>query len=224
MLYRIKPYLRRDTALAVLALAGFLCAAFPFVSASGTRDEVADLERQRAAAAAALETQASQTAEQDAKVAQMRQTLDQSIKQFETDREAASISSLTTAAEAEDLGDRIITYTSENPLNIVNFYAVETVTAISDEGILIFIDPDTTDARRITEVCPNTKMKEPPADDMKIPTFTYTFTAWGEKDPLIGLVGLANDTRTTRIEALEITQRPGWWSMMVCMHVPYGEK
>ena len=39
MLYRIKPYLRRGTALVALVLAGLVGIAFLYVSASGSHDE-----------------------------------------------------------------------------------------------------------------------------------------------------------------------------------------
>ena len=225
MLYRIKAYLHRGAALTALVLAGLVGVSYLYVSASGAHDEATDLDTQRLAAVAELETQKSRTAADTSDLTQRREELNGKKEQFELDRQTASIANLTTSQDAKSLGNRIINYAVENNLEIVDFQTADTVTSITDEETLTFIDEDAPNVRRISETCQRTESEEATGDS-QLPTVTYTFRTEGGRDAQIGLIGLAGDTRTTRIETLEIVREDDLsdvWTMKVCMHVPYGE-
>ena len=224
MLYRIKPYLHRGTALTALVLAGLVGIAFLYVSASGSHDEAEDLNAQRGATLAELETQKSLTAAETRELTKKRQELDEKKDQLKADRQLASIASLTTSRDAKGLGNRVINFAIVKGLEIVDFKTADTVTAITDEETLTFIDEDAPNIRRISETCPKIESDEP-TGELQLPTVTYAFKTRGSREAQFGLIGLSGDTGTTRIEALEIIREDelsDMWTMEVCMHVPYG--
>ena len=224
MLYRIKPYLHRSTALTALVLAGLVGIAFLYVSASGSHDEAEDLNAQRGATLAELETQKSLTAAETRELTKKRQELDEKKDQLKADRQLASIASLTTSRDAKGLGNRVINFAIVKGLEIVDFKTADTVTAITDEETLTFIDEDAPNIRRISETCPKIESDEP-TGELQLPTVTYAFKTRGSREAQFGLIGLSGDTGTTRIEALEIIREDelsDMWTMEVCMHVPYG--
>ncbi len=224
MLYRIKPYLHRGTALTALVLAGLVGIAYLYVSASGSHNEAADLDAQRVATLAELETQKSLTAEETRDLTKKRQELAETKDQLEADRQLASIASLTTSRDAKGLGNRVINFAIVKGLEIVDFKTADTVTAITDEETLTFIDEDAPNIRRISETCPKIESDEP-TGELQLLTVTYAFKTRGSREAQFGLIGLSGDTGTTRIEALEIIREDelsDMWTMEVCMHVPYG--
>lgn len=193
MLYRLKPYVRLDTALTAVILIGFVGVGYLFVSVSNALDESTDLAEQRATAEVDLQAQKAQTAAVVAESARKQQTLVRRREQSQADREAASVSSLTSFREAEALGKQLVDYAVGNNLDIVGSQSARSVTTIG--GI-------------------------------EFPAFTYSFEARGSTGALIGLLGLADDTPTTRIETLELTREPGQpdiWNMKLGLLVPYGE-
>ena len=224
MFYHIKPYLQRGTTLTVIALVGLVGIAYLYVSASGSHDEAADLEAQRVAALAELETQKSRTADETRKLTQKRQELDEKNAQLGADRQLASIAALTTSRDAKGLGNRVINYAVLKGLNIVDSQIADTVTVITDEETLTYIDEDAANIRRISETCERLESDEP-SGELQIPTVTYAFKTLGDREAQFGLIGLGGDTGTTVIEALEIVREDEFsdeWTMRVCMHVPYG--
>ena len=224
MLYRIKPYLHRGTALTALVLAGLVGIAFLYVSASGSHDEAEDLNAQRGATLAELETQKSLTAAETRELTKKRQELDEKKDQLKADRQLASIAALTTSRDAKGLDTRVINYAIVKGLEVVDFQTADTVTVITDEETLTFIDEDAPSIRRISETCPKIESDEP-AGELQLPTVTYAFKTRGSREAQFGLIGLSGDTGTTRIEALEIIREDelsDMWTMEVCMHVPYG--
>ena len=224
MLYRIKPYLHRGTALTALVLAGLVGIAFLFVSASGSHDEAEDLDAQRGATLAELETQKSLTAAETRELTKKRQELDEKKDQLEADRQLASIASLTTSRDAKGLGSRVINYAVVKGLEIVDLQTADTMTVLTDEETLTFIDEDTPNIRDISETCERIQSEEP-TGELQLPTVTYAFKTKGSREAQFGLIGLGGDTGTTRIETLEIVREDELsdvWTMKVCMHVPYG--
>lgn len=224
MLYHIKPYFQRSTALTALVLAGLVGIGYLYVSASGSHDEAADLEAQRVAALAERETQKSRTAAETRKLTQMRQELDEKTLQLGADRRLASIAALTTSRDAKGLGNRIINYSIVKGLEIIDFQTADTVTVITDEETLTVIDENAPSIRRISETCERLESEEP-TGELRIPTVTYAFKTTGSREAQFGLIGLGGDTGTTRIEGLEIVrdgELSDMWTMKVCMHVPYG--
>lgn len=224
MLYRIKPYLHRSTALAALALAGLLGAAYLYVSASGSHDEAANLDVQRVATLAERETQKSRTAAEARDLTKKRQELDEKMEQLRADRQLASIAFLTSSRDAKGLGNRIINYAVVKGLEIVDILTADTVTVINEEETITFIDEDAPNIRRIAETCERIKSEETEGE-LQIPTVTYAFKTKGNREAQFGLIGLGGDTGTTRIETLEIVREgelSDVWTMKVCMHVPYG--
>ena len=226
MLYRIKKFLNRGTALAALAVVVFAGLAYLYVSASGSREEASDIDYLRLAAVVELETQKWQTAATTIELTGKRQELERKKQQLEVDRQIASIASLTTAQDAEGLGSRIINYAVDNRLEIVDFQNAKTVTVITPEETLTFIDGSASNVRRITETCDRLK-NDDPSEGWHLPTLTYTFKTRGGKDAQIGLIGLAGDAGTARVETLDMVREDDTadeWSLKVCMHVPYGEQ
>ena len=224
MLYRIKPYLQRGTALTALVMAVLVGIAYLYVSASGSHDEAADLEAQRVATLAELETQKSRTAAETRDLTKARQELDEKKEQLGADRQLASIAALTTSGDAKGLDNQIINYAIVKGLENVYFLTADTVTVITDEEILTYIDEEAADIRRISENCPRIE-SEPPTDELQLPTVTYAFKTRGSREAQFGLIGLVGDTGTTRIETLEMVrddESPDLWTMNVCIHVPYG--
>ena len=224
MLYRIKPYLRRGTALAALVLAGLVGIAYLYVSASGSHDEATELDKQRVSTLAELETQKSRTAAETRNLTKKRQELDEKEEQLVADRQLASIASLTTSRDAKGLGNRVINFAIVKGLKSVYFLTADTVTVITDEEILTYIDEDAPNIRRISETCPRIESEEP-TGELQLPTVTYAFKTRGSREAQFGLIGLVGDTGTTRIETLEIIREDELsdvWTMKVCMHVPYG--
>ena len=224
MPYRIKPYLRRGTALAALVLAGLVGITYLYVSASGSHDEAGELEAQRVATLAERETQKSRTAAETRDLTKKRQELDEKKDQLSADRQLASIASLTTSRDAKGLGNRVINFAIVKGLEIVDFQTSDTVTVITDEEILTYIDEDAPNIRRISETCPRIESEEP-TGELQLPTVTYAFKTRGSREAQFGLIGLVGDTGTTRIETLEIIREDELsdvWTMKVCMHVPYG--
>ena len=224
MLYHIKPYLQRGTALTVIAIAGLVGIGYLYVSASGSHDEATDLEVQRVAALAELETQKSRTADETRKLTQKRQELDEKKEQLGADRQVASIAALTTSRDAKILGNRVINYAVLKGLKIIDSQNADTVTVITNEGTLTYIDEDAANIRRITETCERLE-SENPSGELQIPTVTYAFKTTGDREAQFGLIGLGGDTGTTLIEALEIVREDEFsdeWTMRACMHVPYG--
>ena len=224
MLYRIKPYLRRGTALAALVLVGLVGIAYLYVSASGSHDEATELDKQRVSTLAELETQKSRTAAETRNLTKKRQELDEKEEQLVADRQLASIASLTTSRDAKGLGNRVINFAIVKGLEIVDFQTSDTVTVITDEEILTYIDEDAPNIRRISETCPRIESEEP-TGELQLPTVTYAFKTRGSREAQFGLIGLVGDTGTTRIEILEIIREDELsdvWTMKVCMHVPYG--
>ena len=224
MLYRTKPYLQRGTILAALVLAGLVGIAYLFLSASGSHDEAADLEAQRVATLAERETQKSLTAAETRDLTRKRQELDEKKDQLNADRQLASIASLTTSRDAKGLGNRVINFAIVKGLDIVDFQTADTVTVITDEETLTYIDEDAPNIRRISEACPTIESEEP-TGELQLHTVTYAFKTLGSREAQFGLIGLVGDTGTTRIETLEIIREDEFsdvWSMKVCMHVPYG--
>ena len=161
MLYRIKPYLQRGTALAALVLAGLVGITYLYVSASGSHDEAGELEAQRVATLAERETQKSRTAAETRDLTKKRQELDEKKDQLSADRQLASIASLTTSRDAKGLGNRVINFAIVKGLEIVDFQTSDTVTVITDEEILTYIDEDAPNIRRISETCPRIESEEP---------------------------------------------------------------
>ena len=224
MLYRTKPYLQRGTILAALVLAGLVGIAYLFLSASGSHDEAADLEAQRVATLAERETQKSLTAAETRDLTRKRQELDEKKDQLNADRQLASIASLTTSRDAKGLDNRVINFAIVKGLEIVDFFKADTVTVITDEETLTYIDEDAPNIRRISEACPTIESEEP-TGELQLNTVTYAFKTLGSREAQFGLIGLVGDTGTTRIETLEIIREDELsdvWSMKVCMHVPYG--
>lgn len=224
MFYHIKSYLQRGITLAVIAIAGLVGIAYLYVSASGSLDEAADLETQRVAALAELETQKSRTADETRKLTQKRQELDEKNAQLGADRQIASIAALTTSRDAKGLGNRVINYAVLKGLEIIDSQIADTVTVITDEETLTYIDEDAANIRRISETCERLESDEP-SGELQIPTVTYAFKTLGDREAQFGLIGLGGDTGTTFIEALEIVREDEFsdvWTMRVCMHVPYG--
>ena len=224
MLYRIKPYLQRGTTLAALVLAGLVGIAYLYVSASGSHDEATELDKQRVSTLAELETQKSRTAAETRNLTKKRQELDEKEEQLVADRQLASIASLTTSRDAKGLGNRVINFAIVKGLEIVDFQTSDTVTVITDEEILTYIDEDAPNIRRISETCPRIESEEP-TGELQLPTVTYAFKTRGSREAQFGLIGLVGDTGTTRIETLEIIREDELsdvWTMKVCMHVPYG--
>ena len=224
MLYRIKPYLQRGTTLAALVLAGLVGIAYLYVSASGSHDEATELDKQRVSTLAELETQKSRTAAETRNLTKKRQELDEKEEQLVADRQLASIASLTTSRDAKGLGNRVINFAIVKGLEIVDFQTSDTVTVITDEEILTYIDEDAPNIRRISETCPRIESEEP-TGELQLPTVTYAFKTRGSREAQFGLIGLVGDTGTTRIEILEIIREDELsdvWTMKVCMHVPYG--
>ena len=194
------------------------------MSASGSHDEATDLEVQRVAALAELETQKSRTADETRKLTQKRQELDEKKEQLGADRQVASIAALTTSRDAKILGNRVINYAVLKGLKIIDSQNADTVTVITNEGTLTYIDEDAANIRRITETCERLE-SENPSGELQIPTVTYAFKTTGDREAQFGLIGLGGDTGTTLIEALEIVREDEFsdeWTMRVCMHVPYG--
>ena len=224
MLYRIKPYLQRGTTLAALVLVGLVGIAYLYVSASGSHDEATELDKQRVSTLAELETQKSRTAAETRNLTKKRQELDEKEEQLVADRQLASIASLTTSRDAKGLGNRVINFAIVKGLEIVDFQTSDTVTVITDEEILTYIDEDAPNIRRISETCPRIESEEP-TGELQLPTVTYAFKTRGSREAQFGLIGLVGDTGTTRIETLEIIREDELsdvWTMKVCMHVPYG--
>lgn len=224
MLYRIRQNLHRRTALTALALAVLVGIAYLYVSASGSLDEADDLEAQRVAALAELETQKSRTAAETRDLTKARQELDEKQEQLGADRHLASIAALTTSRDAKVLGNQIINYAIVKGLENVYSLTADTVTVITDEEILTYIDEEATNIRRISENCPRIE-SEDPTEELQLPTVTYAFKTRGSREAQFGLIGLVGDTGTTRIETLEMVrddESPDMWTMTVCMHVPYG--
>lgn len=231
MFYRLKPYLRRNAPLVVLVLAGLAGVGYLLFSLSGASGELADtlneaeaVERRRAAAVADTEEQRTRKADAAADLLQKQQQLDRVTEKLRADSEAASIGSLTSSRDAEDLDNQIFDYAAENSL-IVDLRRAETLTTIDGAEVVIFIKTDTpeADAQRIERDCPGTVNEDPEADIL-LPTFTYTFEVQGDRNALISLLGLAESTPTTRIETMELLRPQDVWNMKVCMHVPYGEE
>ena len=231
MFYRLKPYLRRNAPLVVLVLAGLAGVGYLLFSLSGASGELADtlneaetVERRRAAAVADTEEQRTRKADAAADLLQKQQQLDRVTEKLRADSEAASIGSLTSSRDAEDLDNQIFDYAAENSL-IVDLRRAETVTTIDGAEVVIFIETDTpeADAQRIERDCPGTVNGDPEVDIL-LPTFTYTFEVQGDRNALISLLGLAESTPTTRIETMELLRPQDVWNMKVCMHVPYGEE
>ena len=224
MLYHIKQYLQRGTALAVIAIAGLVGIAYLYVSASGSHDEAADLEAQRVAAVAELETQKSRTADETRRLTQKRQELDEKNEQLGADRQLASIGALTTSRDAKGLGNRVINYAVLKGLAIIDSQIADTVTVITDEKTVTYIDDEAANIRRISETCERLESDDP-SGELQIPTVTYAFKTTGNREAQFGLIGLGGDTGTTLIEALELVRDDEFsdeWTMRVCMHVPYG--
>ena len=224
MFYQIKSYLQRGITLTVIAIAGLVGIAYLYVSASGSLDEAADLETQRVAALAELETQKSRTADETRKLTQKRQELDEKNAQLGADRQIASIAALTTSRDAKGLGNRVINYAVLKGLEIIDSQIADTVTVITEEETLTYIDEDASNIRRISETCERLESDEP-SGELQIPTVTYAFKTLGDREAQFGLIGLGGDTGTTFIEALEIVREEEFsdvWTMRVCMHVPYG--
>ncbi|MXY42637.1 MAG: hypothetical protein F4Y50_00990 [Dehalococcoidia bacterium] len=224
MFYQIKSYLQRGITLTVIAIAGLVGIAYLYVSASGSHDEAAELETQRVAAVAELETQKSRTADETRKLTQKRQELDEKNAQLGADRQIASIAALTTSRDAKGLGNRVINYAVLKGLVIVDSQIADTVTVITEEETLTYIDEDASNIRRISETCERLESDEP-SGELQIPTVTYAFKTLGDREAQFGLIGLGGDTGTTFIEALEIVREEEFsdvWTMRVCMHVPYG--
>ncbi|MYD51484.1 MAG: hypothetical protein F4W93_08370 [Dehalococcoidia bacterium] len=224
MFYQIKSYLQRGITLTVIAIAGLVGIAYLYVSASGSHDEAAELETQRVAALAELETQKSRTADETRKLTQKRQELDERNAQLGADRQIASIAALTTSRDAKGLGNRVINYAVLKGLVIVDSQIADTVTVITEEETLTYIDEDASNIRRISETCERLESDEP-SGELQIPTVTYAFKTLGDREAQFGLIGLGGDTGTTFIEALEIVREEEFsdvWTMRVCMHVPYG--
>lgn len=225
MLYRIKPFLNRWTALAVLVVVVFAGLAYLYVSASGYRDETGGFDYLRLAAVVKLETQKWDTAAASRDLTGKRQELEQKKELLDVDRQLASIANLTTAQDAEGLGSRIINYAVDNRLEIVDFQNAKTVTVITLEETLTFIDGSAPNVRRITETCDRLK-NDDPSEGWRLPTVTYTFMTRGGKDAQVGLIGLAGDAGTARVETLDMVREDDLadeWSLRVCMHVPYAE-
>ena len=225
MLYRIKPFLNRWTALAALVVVVFAGLAYLYESASGSREEASGLDYLRLAAVIKLETQKWETAAASRDLTGKRQELEQKKEQLEVDRQLASIANLTTAQDAEGLGSRIINYAVDNRLEIVDFQNAKTVTVITPEETLTFIDGSAPNVRRITETCDRLK-NDDPSEGWHLPTVTYTFKTRGGKDAQIGLIGLAGDAGTARVETLDMVREDDLadeWSLKVCLHVPYAE-
>ena len=150
--------------------------------------------------------------------------MDEKKDQFEADRQLASIASLTTSRDAKGLGSRVINYAVVKGLEIVDLQTADTMTVLTDEETLTFIDEDTPNIRDISETCERIQSEEP-TGELQLPTVTYAFKTKGSREAQFGLIGLAGDTGTTRIEALEIVREDELsdvWTMKVCMHVPYG--
>lgn len=226
MLYRIKQYLQSGAVLAALVLAGLAGVAYLYVSASSSLDEAAGLDDQRLSTLARLEAQKSETAAAERGLAERQKELDRKREQLEADRQAASIANLTTSQDAEILGSLIINYAVENDIEIIDFQTADTVTSITDQETLTFIDKGAPNVRRISETCVRTETGEP-AGEFQVPTVTYTFKTRGGRYAQTGLIQLAEDMRTTRIETLEIIREDGSsdvWTLKVCIHVPYGEE
>ena len=226
MLYRIRTFLNRWTALAALVVIVFAGLAYFYVSASGSRDEADGFDKLRLAAVVELETQKLQTAATTIELTGKRQELERKREQLEVDRQLASIGNLTTAQDAEGLGSRIINFAVDNGLEIVDFQNAMTVTVITPEETLTFIDGSATNVRRITETCDRLKIDDPD-EGWHLPTVTYTFRTRGGKDAQIGLIGLAEGTSTGRIETLDMIREDDQtdeWSLKVCVHVPYAEQ
>ncbi|MYB49465.1 MAG: hypothetical protein F4X72_09440 [Dehalococcoidia bacterium] len=224
MFYHIKSYLQRGITLTVIAIVGLVGIAYLYVSASGSHDEAAELETQRVAALAELETQKSRTADETRKLTQKRQELDERNAQLGADRQIASIAALTTSRDAKGLGNRVINYAVLKGLVIVDSQIADTVTVITEEETLTYIDEDASNIRRISETCERLESDEP-SGELQIPTVTYAFKTLGDREAQFGLIGLGGDTGTTFIEALEIVREEEFsdvWTMRVCMHVPYG--
>ena len=224
MFYRIKPYMHRGTALTALGLAVLVGIAYLYVSASGSHDEAADLESQRVASLAELETQKSRTAAETRDLTRARQELDEKKEQLGADQQLASIAALTTSRDAKGLGNQIINFAIVKGLENVYFLTADTVTVITDEEILTYIDEEATNIRRISENCPRIE-SEDSSEELQLPTVTYAFKTRGSREAQFGLIGLVGDTGTTRIETLEMVrddESPDMWAMSVCMHVPYG--
>ena len=62
-------------------------------------------------------------------------------------------------------------------------------------------------------------------DDFELTAFTYTITARGLPHALIGMLTLAGDVRTARVETLELareTSAANQWNMTLGVVVPYG--
>lgn len=225
MLYRIKPLFSRWTALAVLVVVVFAGLAYLYVSASGSREEASGIDYLRLAAVVKLETQKWDTAAASRDLTGKRQELEQKKEQLDVDRQLASIANLTTAQDAEGLGSRIINYAVDNRLEIVDFQNAKTVTVITLEETLTFIDGSAPNVRRITETCDRLK-NDDPSEGWHLPTVTYTFMTRGGKDAQVGLIGLAGDAGTARVETLDMVREDDLadeWSLRVCMHVPYAE-
>jgi multidrug efflux pump subunit AcrA (membrane-fusion protein) len=193
MLYRIKPYIRLDTALTAVILIGFVGVGYLFTSVSNALNESTDLGEQQARAELDLQAQKAQTATVIAESARKQQELVRRRAQSQADRQAASVSSLTSFSQAEALGKQLVDYAVGNGLDIVGSQSARGVASIG--GI-------------------------------EFPTFTYSFEARGSTGALTGLLGLADDTPTTRIEILELTRESGEadvWNMKLGLLVPYGE-
>ena len=224
MLYRIRPYVHRATALTALALAVLVGIAYLYLSASGSHDEAADLEEQRVATLAELETQKSRTAAETRDLTKARQDLEDKQEQLTADRHLASIGALTTSRDAKVLGNQIINYAIVKGLENIYSLTADTVTVITDEETLTYIDEEAANIRRISENCPRIESDDP-TDELQLPTVTYAFKTRGSREAQFGLIGLIGDTGTTRIETLEMVrddESPDMWTMTVCMHVPYG--
>ena len=224
MLYRIRPYLHRVALFTAIVLAGLAGVAYLYVSASGAQGETAEHDAQRLAAVAELETQKSLTAAAKRDLTERRQELDRRTAQLEADRQAA-MAGLTTSQDAESLSQRINRHAVERGMEIMYFQTADTVTVITGEETLTFIDEGAPNIRRISEACQRIETGQP-TGKQQLPAVTYVFKTRGGKDGQIGLIGLVGDTLTTRIEALEIVREDELsddWTMKVCMHVPYGE-
>ena len=224
MITLVRTNLHRGTALVALIVVGLAAIAFLIVSASGSLNEAADLDDQRVAMLAELETQKSRTAVETRELTRVRQELDEKNDQLSANRQLASIASLTTATDAKGLGNRVINFAIVKGLEVVDLKTADTVTVITDEGISTFIDEDAPDIREISENCPRIESEEP-SGELQIPTVTYAFKTRGNREAQFGLIGLGGDTGTTRIETLELVREEELidvWTMKVCMHVPYG--
>ena len=210
--------------LTALILAGLVGIAYLYVSASGSHDEAADFDAQRLAAVAALETQKSRTAAETRDLTGKRQELDEKKEQLGADRQLASIATLTSSRDAKALGNRVINYAVVKGLEIIDLQTADTLTVITEEETLTYIDEDAANIRDISETCERLE-SEKPTGELQIPTVTYAFKTRGSREAQFGLIGLGGDTGTTRIEALEIVREgelSDMWTMKVCMHVPYG--